>query len=378
MQVSSHDVYHLSLQPQMLAAIREELFSMPTYHQGISPTLVSLLTDTSEQLLPERLTVSMLPGRITNKIARKSKEISPRNPVNKHMLTCLSCGRKGQYDMGKVIVHRDIWKTGNNEPADAVQCTGYFRCKHCNSADGWEMPGDFNFFLFSGVLEKLAVGSSRQMQFGIIQLFDGYEPKWATDGEHHIFQRMRTEGQSGFLWNRLGNLYRSGGRPELAAAAFEQSLRLDSTQLESYISLGDMLHEIDECEDAAYYFRKALVHARTYDRLERPRLLDMLAATIQHLFWIHMDQTEIAFLPTHDEYGDPVMNLSDQRTIELRDFSLRPDDWQSFYPVAEMYLGVQQAAAGNHHGQPITSQKVGRNEPCPCGSGLKYKKCCGR
>lgn len=21
--------------------------------------------------------------------------------------------------------------------------------------------------------------------------------------------------------------------------------------------------------------------------------------------------------------------------------------------------------------------KVGRNEPCPCGSGLKYKKCCG-
>ncbi|MCK5763193.1 MAG: SEC-C domain-containing protein, partial [Clostridiales bacterium] len=22
--------------------------------------------------------------------------------------------------------------------------------------------------------------------------------------------------------------------------------------------------------------------------------------------------------------------------------------------------------------------KVGRNDPCPCGSGLKYKKCCGR
>jgi preprotein translocase subunit SecA len=25
-----------------------------------------------------------------------------------------------------------------------------------------------------------------------------------------------------------------------------------------------------------------------------------------------------------------------------------------------------------------TSQKVGRNAPCPCGSGKKYKKCCGR
>ncbi|CAM4029920.1 YecA family protein [Mesobacillus thioparans] len=25
-----------------------------------------------------------------------------------------------------------------------------------------------------------------------------------------------------------------------------------------------------------------------------------------------------------------------------------------------------------------TRQKVGRNDPCPCGSGKKYKKCCGK
>jgi len=28
--------------------------------------------------------------------------------------------------------------------------------------------------------------------------------------------------------------------------------------------------------------------------------------------------------------------------------------------------------------EPARSQKVGRNEPCPCGSGKKYKKCCGK
>ncbi len=28
--------------------------------------------------------------------------------------------------------------------------------------------------------------------------------------------------------------------------------------------------------------------------------------------------------------------------------------------------------------QPVAAEKkVGRNEPCPCGSGKKYKKCCG-
>ena len=26
---------------------------------------------------------------------------------------------------------------------------------------------------------------------------------------------------------------------------------------------------------------------------------------------------------------------------------------------------------------PAVSSKVGRNDPCPCGSGKKYKKCCG-
>jgi tetratricopeptide (TPR) repeat protein len=26
---------------------------------------------------------------------------------------------------------------------------------------------------------------------------------------------------------------------------------------------------------------------------------------------------------------------------------------------------------------PVTRQKIGRNEPCPCGSGKKFKKCCG-
>lgn len=28
--------------------------------------------------------------------------------------------------------------------------------------------------------------------------------------------------------------------------------------------------------------------------------------------------------------------------------------------------------------RPIISNKIGRNEPCPCGSGSKYKKCCGK
>ncbi|MDP3012166.1 MAG: SEC-C metal-binding domain-containing protein, partial [Candidatus Hydromicrobium sp.] len=28
--------------------------------------------------------------------------------------------------------------------------------------------------------------------------------------------------------------------------------------------------------------------------------------------------------------------------------------------------------------KPVTAKKIGRNDPCLCGSGKKYKKCCGR
>jgi len=30
-----------------------------------------------------------------------------------------------------------------------------------------------------------------------------------------------------------------------------------------------------------------------------------------------------------------------------------------------------------NHQPHIASRKVGRNEKCPCGSEVKYKKCCG-
>jgi preprotein translocase subunit SecA len=40
---------------------------------------------------------------------------------------------------------------------------------------------------------------------------------------------------------------------------------------------------------------------------------------------------------------------------------------------------VSEAAAAQEKAKPVrTGPKVGRNDPCPCGSGKKYKNCCGR
>ncbi len=43
-------------------------------------------------------------------------------------------------------------------------------------------------------------------------------------------------------------------------------------------------------------------------------------------------------------------------------------------------MAERQAAAAPQRPQTIRRDvpKVGRNDPCPCGSGKKYKKCCGK
>jgi len=45
-------------------------------------------------------------------------------------------------------------------------------------------------------------------------------------------------------------------------------------------------------------------------------------------------------------------------------------------PLGEM-SNIAAMLRGRSASPSVTNQKVGRNEPCPCGSGKKFKKCCG-
>jgi preprotein translocase subunit SecA len=47
-------------------------------------------------------------------------------------------------------------------------------------------------------------------------------------------------------------------------------------------------------------------------------------------------------------------------------------------PAAATPVGQAQAASAQHLAAKAAAAKVGRNDPCPCGSGKKYKKCHGR
>lgn len=49
--------------------------------------------------------------------------------------------------------------------------------------------------------------------------------------------------------------------------------------------------------------------------------------------------------------------------------------WDEIFDAEKKHeLYLQQKKSGT----VVVGKKVGRNDPCPCGSGKKYKKCCGR
>ena len=81
---------------------------------------------------------------------------------------------------------------------------------------------------------------------------------------------------------------------------------------------------------------------------------------------------------------------------EVKDAFERPDKYdkrKEILPIAERYEEVTSTWAGYNEeksssqfdyddyfepsASPVRAEpKIGRNEPCPCGSGKKYKKCC--
>jgi preprotein translocase subunit SecA len=80
-----------------------------------------------------------------------------------------------------------------------------------------------------------------------------------------------------------------------------------------------------------------------------------------------------------DMFADMVERIKAETISTLMRLQIqREDDVEAFAPEEDPALsfsGGEESAP-----QPVQRKggKIGRNDPCPCGSGKKYKKCCGR
>lgn len=85
-------------------------------------------------------------------------------------------------------------------------------------------------------------------------------------------------------------------------------------------------------------------------------------------------------IETMDE--DTKVNLAFDKELLYKNMVDAKADWlynlpqwdKIFTPEKRKELYLEQKKSGT----VVKAHKVGRNDPCPCGSGKKYKKCCGR
>jgi uncharacterized protein YecA (UPF0149 family) len=93
------------------------------------------------------------------------------------------------------------------------------------------------------------------------------------------------------------------------------------------------------------------------------------------------EASEFVELPTMESMSAitnllvPLMNATKQYVIK----GYSPMELSSQRAVPQMVMNAPLASKPASNVIDFASkQKVGRNEPCPCGSGKKYKKCCAK
>ncbi|MBR3888408.1 MAG: preprotein translocase subunit SecA [Clostridia bacterium] len=84
---------------------------------------------------------------------------------------------------------------------------------------------------------------------------------------------------------------------------------------------------------------------------------------------------------SYDVFNEMTASIAETVVKTVLHVHKRNENMERVNMVKQMITNLNAAQnAGAEKAKPVTnsSAKVGRNDPCPCGSGKKYKKCCGQ
>ena len=84
--------------------------------------------------------------------------------------------------------------------------------------------------------------------------------------------------------------------------------------------------------------------------------------------------------PIEDLSEDTQVNLVFDKALLYKNMVAAKADWLYELPQwKEIFSEEELKALYKEQRDTVRKpKKIGRNDPCPCGSGKKYKKCCGR
>ncbi|MHC4535353.1 MAG: preprotein translocase subunit SecA [Planctomycetota bacterium] len=167
----------------------------------------------------------------------------------------------------------------------------------------------------------------------------------------------------------------AGDGPEVKDKLSEvakEFLRAELSDLEKYVLVQvydstwkDHLYAMDHLKDSIWMRSWAEKDPKTEYKREGSRMFDEMLDGIE-------DRVTDIIFKVHLEAG--------ARARNVWNVSSTSHDEVGQFAMAERQRAAAQAPQGEQKVKQIKLEqpKVGRNAPCPCGSGKKYKKCCGK
>jgi|GEM_PF-2617092 len=296
-------------------------------------------------------------------------------------LRCTTCGRSYHYTLERLYL--------GNKKKDVV-IGEIVQCKGCGAIETYEITTDTWWALCGRLVRSLAISKSEELDeeegpfkgklMGVTA--GGRKFKTISEAYHFLYREVEREPENADLKKRLGNVLRNGNRSDLALPYYQDALRLDPGDAKTAYLVAAVLLEQRR-------FREAIVHVEELTHLIRSEEMDDRLR--RDLFTALLDQAGIIYEQTGHRIqlwpkNAPAEGSEDAMPLTLEFKPLDPSDTEEFEKAYCLFLhGVWPPGDADNssekHGWAVLQRpmkKVGRNDPCPCGSGKKFKKCCGR
>ena len=299
--------------------LEEEVFYLLCHLHGVNDIL---LPQIEKNLAEKKKQVEK-----TLESMQRNGSAALRQNTAKVELRCRRCGKSYHYEVGNIYILR-----GEEEKP---KIGDKIICKNCKAINQYEITTSGHLAITSQLILTTALVEEGQLkpgegpiQFAQAGLMDGRRMSMEKMLEYYQ-KEIQKSPEDPSLKVGYGNVLIKTGMEDEAVRQYQEALRLDPLAVEAYASLGEFESDKGNPSGAYEYFRKAAerIHTGHYYRTKE------------------IDRLKEAVILNRDHFAEVLGKTS---------------EWVSGPPSP----GI------------IKREKVGRNAPCPCGSGKKYKKCC--
>jgi len=268
-------------------------------------------------------------------------------------LRCTACGYERAHDVAKVYC--DLGTLEQRQRGEETSYSEFvipqrITCPKCSAVDQYELTTEAHLALAAEGLVQAAGNEASRVQDDA-----GERPlvytRFTVAGDREMHpraaqemyrQQVATDPENADVRVRYASVLRFLGQRDEAVRQYRAAVQLDPSNVEAYLNLGLLAREAGDRTEARHLFERvlAVVPQARLPRREREEYMSYARAELERLEGVR---------PAASRSTAPVLaSAPAQNTRRVPGPAARP------------------------------TPKVGRNDPCPCGSGKKYKKCCGR